>query len=270
MASRRRRRLAPGEVVLRPVHPNAGITAAYRRALLGLLREMSEDVCAIVTAQYAADPPEMAMDRTPADKLKDAVEMMARRWLGRFDEAAPRMAKWFSTSVEQRSTKAMQSILRKGGFSVRFQMTPAMQDALDATTAQNVGLIKSIPQEYLGEVNGLVMRAVQTGGDLKTLTDELEARYGITRRRAAFIARDQSNKATACMTRARQDELGIAEAIWQHSYGGKEPRPTHLANSGKRYDVKIGWYDPAVKRYIFPGELPNCRCVSRSVVKGFS
>ena len=57
-----------------------------------------------------------------------------------------------------------------------------------------------------------------------------------------------------------------------HSGGGKEPRPTHLA-AGKRkqrYDVREGWYDPAVGKNIFPGELINCRCVSRPVIEGFT
>ena len=116
------------------------------------------------------------------------------------------------------------------------------------------------------------MRSVQTGRDLGQLTDDLREQFGVTKRRAAFIARSQNNLATAAMTRARQVELGITEAIWMHSGGGKEPRPTHL-NAGReraRFDVAKGWYDPAVKEHIWPGQLPNCRCVSRSVIAGFS
>ena len=72
------------------------------------------------------------------------------------------------------------------------------------------------------------------------------------------------------MTRARQDELGITEAIWVHSGAGKHPRPTHVAMNGKKYDVNKGMWDPAVKRWIFPGEEINCRCISRSIIPGFS
>ena len=66
---------------------------------------------------------------------------------------------------------------------------------------------------------------------------------------AVIIARDQNNKATASMTRARQNELGITEAIWVHSGAGKHPRPTHVAMNGAKYDVKKGMWDPAVKRW---------------------
>ena len=114
------------------------------------------------------------------------------------------------------------------------------------------------------------MRSVQTGWDLGQLTTDLQAQFGVTRRRAAFIARDQNNKATASMTRARQDEVGITQAIWGHSGGGKHPRPTHVAMNGKKYDVRKGMWDPAVKRWIFPSEEVNCRCFSRPVIQGFS
>jgi uncharacterized protein with gpF-like domain len=74
------------------------------------------------------------------------------------------------------------------------------------------------------------------------------------------------------MTRARQEEVGITKAVWLHSHGGKTPRKTHWANNGKPYDPAKGWFDPdpKVRKYIWPGTEINCRCVSRSVVKGFS
>lgn len=116
------------------------------------------------------------------------------------------------------------------------------------------------------------MRGVQTGRDLAQITTDLQEQHGVTRRRAAFIARDQSNKATASLTRARQIEAGLTEAIWVHSGGGKEPRPSHLkaGRDKARYDIREGWYDPHEGKHILPGELINCRCVSRAVVKGFA
>ena len=151
-------------------------------------------------------------------------------------------------------------------------MTAAQNDILQATIAQQVGLIKSIPRAYMHGVEGAVMRSVQTGRDLGGLTKELTEQHGVSRRRAAFIARDQSNKATAALTRARQVEIGITEAIWVHSGGGRHPRPSH-AKAGRdqaRYDVAKGWFDPDEGQFVLPGQLGNCRCVSRSLVKGFT
>jgi hypothetical protein len=96
-------------------------------------------------------------------------------------------------------------------------------------------------------IEGLVMRSVQTGRDLGQLMKDLQEQFGVTRRRAAFVARDQNNKATASMTRARQHEPGITQAIWVHSGAGKHPRPTSssdhcvLASSTSSLSEVRGW-----------------------------
>nr|WP_277347156.1 phage minor head protein [Collimonas pratensis] len=132
--------------------------------------------------------------------------------------------------------------------------------------SEQVGLIKSIASQHLTEVQGLVMRSVADGRDLGTLAKGLEDRYGITKRRAALIARDQNNKATATITRVRQDSLGITEAVWMHSHAGKHPRPSHVAANGKRYTIKEGMYLDGV--WTWPGREIGCRCISKSVIPG--
>lgn len=311
-----------GEKVLRPVHPNAGIAADYRRKLDAMIAEMQRSYVYFLTARYRenedrikiamdgernrwaryVDPVDMrplfrcdpttvsdpllaldtrplppgewiiAMDANPARELAAELKRLGRRWQKRFDEAAPKVARWFSTAASVRSRRSLMKILKDAGIAVDFTMTRGMRDVLDATVQENVSLIRSIAQKYHTEVEGMVMRSVTAGRDQASLVEDLEKRFAITRRRAALIARDQNNKATAVFTRVRQQEVGIEEAIWLHSHGGHEPRPTHLANSGKRYKVAEGWFDPdpKVRRHIWPGELINCRCVPKSVVKGFS
>jgi SPP1 gp7 family putative phage head morphogenesis protein len=259
------------DIELRPLRPNAGLEAAYIEKLDRLVREMQKSVAYWILSTYRNNEPIIAMDDIlPANALKRAIAELTKRWQKQFDQAAPALAKWFSIAAHKRSDAQLRAILRKGGFSVKFQMTPAMRDVLKATIEQNISLIKSIPEQYLKNVQGHVMRSVQAGRDLGTLTKALHKNYGVTQRRAAFIARSQNNLATGAMNKARQQELGITKAKWRHSKAGKHKRPTHVANDGKLYDVAKGWYDPDVKRWIFPGELPNCRCSSISVIPGFS
>lgn len=260
------------EKLLRPIHPNAGIEAAYRAKLTALVQEMHASVLYWVKASYRANEPEMAQDETPAEALRRVIRELSKRWMKRFDVAAVKLADWFGQAASKRSSDGLKKILKDGGFSVEFKLTPAMRDVLGATVNQNVALIKSIPQQYLTQVEGIVMRSVQTGRDLGQLTSDLQTQLGVTKRRAAFIALDQNNKATAALTRARQIEAGITEAVWVHSGGGRHPRPSHLkaGREKQRFDVTKGWYDPDEKKNIWPGELINCRCVSRSVIKGFS
>lgn len=269
-----RRRLKSAKAkILRPVPPNKGIELQYRKKIYRLIDEMNRSVLHFITASFRTNEPEvteLAQDALPANELRKSIRRLTRRWQRRFREAAPEMADWFSQSVNTRSSLAMQQILKKGGWTVEFKMTPAQQDILHATINENVSLIKSIPQQYFTQIEGMVMRSVQTGRDLHQLTNDLQRQFGVTRRRAILIARDQTNKANANLTRARQLELGISRAVWVHSGAGKHPRPTHVRQSGKEFDIKTGWFDPAVKKYIFPGSEINCRCFSKSIVPGFS
>lgn len=259
-------------VELRPLHPNAGLTVAYRNKLEALIDEMDASVQYHVERAYRGhEPATIAMDDSLASNiLKRVIKELAKRWLKKFDEAAPKLAEWFTRKAMHRTDHALKEILREGGFSVRFTPSQAMKDIFNATRAQNVALIKSIPQQYLKNVEGDVMRSVQAGRDLGGLTKDLQKNYGVTYRRAALIARSQNNLASGSMLKARQIELGITKAKWRHSGAGKHPRPTHVANNGKLYDVAKGWYDPHEKKWIFPGMLINCRCVSISVISGFS
>ena len=255
---------------LPPIRPNAGTEARYRAKLQALIRKMADSVEYWVKASYNQNEPVIAQDELPATALKKAVDELRKRWQKQFDEAAPALARYFAIKAEKRVTSILEGILREGGFSVKFKMTRAMQDAMNASIAEQVGLIKSIPSQYFTQIEGMVMRSVQAGRDIFPLTQQLQEQFGVTKRRAALIARDQNNKATATITRVRQTEMGISRAIWLHSHGGKTPRPTHLKNNGKPYDIAKGWYDPDEGRYIFPGELINCRCVSKPIVEGFS
>ena len=239
---------------------------------------MHRSVAYWVEAAYrAADPEtvdmeagELALDAVPAAELRAAVQALTRRWRRNFRDLAKDLARYFARSAAGRSDAVLAAALRRGGLSVKFRTTPAVRDVLHATVSANVALIRSIPEQYLTSVEGMVMRSVQAGRDLATLSAALVRERGVTVRRAALIARDQNNKATSAIVRVRQVELGLTEAIWLHSGGGKHPRPTHVRNSGKKYDIARGWWDPAERKYVHPGELINCRCVSRPVVPGFS
>jgi len=253
--------------LLAPLHPNAGIAAAYREKLERMVDDMHASLLWWLRAAYRANPPEMAQDESPAAAMRRAMAEMVKRWQGNFDKAAPELGKWFATSAIDRSDKAMQGILKRGGFSVKFTMTRAANDILQATTGENVSLIKSIASQHLTEVEGIVMRSVASGRDLQQLTSELERRYGITRRRASFIAIDQNNRATSNIEKARQEELGITQAKWIHTAGSKHPRPSHVKANGTIYDVKQGCLIDG--EYIWPKQKIGCGCLSRSIIPGF-
>lgn len=237
------------------VRPSAGIARNFQAHIDRLIREMHADVRVTLLPDY--DAASFAQDENPVESLISTMRHLRRKWLERFDVLAPTLGRYFAQAIADRSDRQLKNALRRGGFSVRFQTTQAQRDMMEAMVHENVSLIKSIASEHLSGVEGLVMRSVQAGRDLASLSKGLQERYGATRRRAAFIARQQNNAATGRLQAVRQKELGL-RAEWLHSAGDKVPRPTHKANSGNDYDPAIGWFDPAEGRHILPGELINC------------
>lgn len=253
--------------VVRAIHANRGQAALYHHRMLALIDAMTASVEQLVIATYRTDAPVVAMDASPVLAMRDQLRKLAARWIKRFDTAAPKIAEAYLKGSFKATDSAMRLALKDAGWTVKFEMTPAIREAFEASLAENVGLIRSIPQEYLQQVEGAVMRSYSIGRDLQTMVRDIKRIYPKAANRAVLIARDQSNKANAVVTRARQTELGIVEAIWMHSHAGKTPRPDHVAANGKRYKVAEGRLISG--EYIFPGELINCRCTSRSVLPGF-
>ena len=252
--------------VVRAVWPNAGTRMRYQRRMTALIREMANSVEYWLEAQRKATPPTLATDALPSAEMQEEVRRLFDQWSKRFETEAPKMAGAFVKGQFSATNAAMRQALRDAGWSIQFTLTPAMRDAFEASLAENVGLIKSIPVRYLQEVEGIVMRNYAAGRDLKSMAAEIRARYKVAADRAVLIARDQSNKANAVVQKSRQTELGIVEFQWLHSHAGREPRSTHVAMNGKRFRVDKGAWDSKEGTYVFPGELINCRCVSRSVL----
>lgn len=249
------------------VRPNLGIQAAYRDRLTREITAMQVELTTAIIDTWGDHPPAMAQDASSAADLRATVARIGTKWRQRFNTLAAEMAAHFAKATADRVDASLKASLRKAGFAVQFKMTAAQQDAISATTAANVALIKSIPAQHLVAVEGDVMRSIQAGRDLGSLAKALRETYGVTKRRAAFIARDQNNKATATINFVRQTELGITEARWLHSAGGKTPRPSHVAFSGETYKVATGALIDGA--FIRPGELVSCRCVSVSIIPGF-
>ncbi len=256
---------------LKSIRPNVGIETRYRRRLEKLISEMHGSFEYWLIAAYRKEPPRMAklVDTVAADASPNALiqQMMialGKRWIKKFNDASEDIAYAFITSQFKASDTAFMQALRDVGFAVKFTMTPTVRDAFNASVSGNVALIKSIPEQYLEKMQGAVSRAYASGRDLEQMTKAIQEIYPVTARRAKHIALDQSNKANAVVTRARQMELGITEATWMHSHAGKEPRQSHVKANGRVYKIAEGC--PIDGEYIQPGELINCRCTSRPIL----
>lgn len=247
---------------LNPVPPNAGVEAEYRRKLQALIKSMQNSVLYYITAAYRS----ANTDRVSGvKKIETVLDTLRARWLKRFDDAAPKLAAGFVAKASQNLDSNMERQLRSKKFGIQFELTPEMRAIVHTEIVQNVSLIQSIPSQYFTEVEGLVMRSVAAGGDLKTLSEELHKRYDITLDRAGRIAVDQNRKVNSVMKKTRQLESGITKAIWIHT-ACPHPRQSHVDFHGKEYDVAEGALIDGKR--VWPGSENGCRCMSMSIIPG--
>lgn len=257
--------------MLQPTRSNAGVQAWYYRQLDKLVDEMQESTLYWIAAKYrqveAANDAAPSAKGAPVSFLKRALNRLRERWVTRYDKVSGELAERFAGRAIRHSDTSLYNALERAGLTVKMVMTKNMQSALDAVVAENVSLIRSIPMQHFTQVETLVMQATQRGFDVGHLATELRERLGVERRRAALIARDQTNKAHAVLTAQRQKDIGITHGVWQHSHAGKVPRPSHVAANGKEFDLDIGLYLDG--KWVLPGQAINCRCTWRAVLPGW-
>jgi len=136
-----------------------------------------------------------------------------------------------------------------------------MQEWID----NNVGLIKTIPQESLSQMRQLVLEGYRSGKPTTSIVKDIQEVYRLGRSHARLIARDQIAKLNGQIARQQQEDAGVTEYTWSTS-GDSRVRPSHRALDGKRFS----WNDPPVVdtktgRRCHPGEDYQCRCVALAI-----
>lgn len=280
--------------VLPAIHANAGVTDWYARTLQGVLNEAFADAVMMLTAVLGVEPVPVgiatdsllpvlvgstgnlvfpiATDAPPSiTKVDRALKKWGDKWQRKFDKLSREVSKRFATRSFGSTDLALKSALRNAGFTVSFKPTKRTLESYKLVVADNVGLIRNLQQSLYNKIQQDTWASVRAGGDMASLASKLHKSYGIEAKRAALIARDQNNKAKATLESARRQELGLRKAIWQHSSGGKEPRPVHVAwgREGKVFDLDKGLFDPDENQWVLPGTLINCKCTSRAIIPGF-
>lgn len=256
-----------------PLNPPDVVEAKFRAELDRMVERMQKTTRRELDKLYRSpEAPTVAMDASFSSMAARLVRELTKRFTALFVDRAGGLAKAWAEGISRQSAVGLGQSLKdvSGGVTLKTDVIGgAVADVVKASIKQNVALIKSIPREYFLEIEGEVMRSIQTGRGMADLQPFLEKRYGITKRRAALIARDQTSKATAAINRARMQGLGVKKFKWLHSMGGKEPRPLHKnVLNGNVYSFD----DPPVidertGEKGFPGQLINCRCRMLPVIE---
>lgn len=128
---------------------------------------------------------------------------------------------------------------------------------------ENVSMISSIPDDTLEKMKDIIYDGFSNGKTTTRMVKEIQRAYGISRRRAELIARDQTAKLNGQIQKAQQQDAGITEYIWSTT-GDERVRKSHQKLNGK----KFSWADPPENsdgRKCHPGQDFQCRCIGRPV-----
>lgn len=256
------------EKILSKGRVNSGVQMAYAKALRILIRRMHRDVEREISAYYSRAAADLAQDRSPVAAINATLKKLRKKWTRIFSNQAQALASKFLSSNQNDSERDLQRRLHAAGFGIKFKPTRRIQQYISLATSENVSLIKSIPERYHDQVENIVVTAISNGGDIAALKQSLQKRFGITERRAALIAQDQTHKISQTVERLRSQELGIKEAVWQHVGGGRNPRADHVRANGKRYLIAEGCKISG--EFIQPGQLINCHCRGRQIIPGYN
>lgn len=255
------------ERVLRPVKPLPAEVVAYSRTIRSLLAEVQQATEASLIPHIERRE-RMALDGAHvqddiADELRAIFNGLRRSLLGLAAQRAFIVARgWVGRANARHRERFYKSVRDEIGIDLaQIVSEERLGTTLKLKTEENVGLITSIPEEYLAKVERAVYQHVIHGQPgQKSLAQKIQEIGDVSAKRAKFIARDQTSKLVSAMNRERNLALGIEEYRWSTSKD-ERVRPSHAKLEGK----KFRWDDPPAVGN--PGEDFNCRCVPIPLLK---
>jgi len=258
----------------------------YRGQLRTLVREMAQAVDAeltpILRSGYTSDSPLL-------DRVLAIIARLTDRFTGvAYANQAYRLAQSTLSMAEAETTASFVSSVNRavGVDMTRLISQAGIDDYLDAATAENVALIKSITREYFGKIEYSVINGIRSGESVTTIAKRIQSDTGATYKRAKLIARDQMSKINADIAVKRQQQAGITRFRWATARdvrvsgnpAGKYPGAKIKCYQLARQDIGLG---PGVylvdkgasyagETGLFPGKAHiNCRCNAIPQLEGF-
>lgn len=247
------------------ITPSAAVQSRYHENLSGLVEELIEETEKQIYKLFKSEVAQefFATDDSIASQARIMMNALMSRFNSVFGEKAKPFARSFARQSDKASSASVHSSLKElsGGLSLGTRVLDVdTREILKASIEENVGLIKSIPQKYLQQVQGAVMRSITSQNGMNDLTTFLQKYKEITYRRARFIAADQTRKLNASLSTGRLTKLGVKKFQWVHT-ASPHPRHLHEQLDGKIFEFAnppVIQKDPEVRG--LPGQLIACRC----------
>lgn len=152
------------------------------------------------------------------------------------------------------------------GLTVPPQLTPERRRRIADEWATNMDLwVKDFTEKEILRLREQVKKVTFSGNRFETLVKTIQASYGVSARKAKFLARQETNLLLTKFKETRYVDAGVYEYRWRCVAGSPAHpvRPSHKALDGKVFR----WDDPPITtapgepvRRNNPGQDYNCRC----------
>lgn len=151
--------------------------------------------------------------------------------------------------------------------SIAADVTPAMRTALTEKLTENTALgIKNFAAKRIPDLRRRVEQNVFLGMRSDRLAKIIEAEFGFTRRKALFLADQETGLLVSKYREERYAALGVQEYIWSTSHD-ERVRPDHRVLDGKRFSYAS---PPVTNRATGARNNPGCdwrcRCTPRPIL----
>ncbi|CAM0034265.1 head morphogenesis [Vibrio phage K122] len=255
----------------KPIELPKAIGISYNAELQRMVRRIKKDIDQSIKPQVKDLEFEYTADSW-ADVIEVSLAALRQRWSSEiFNRFAERLASKFVQAVNVQNQQQFQNQYKSFGINV-YAGNQAVSDYLDATVKDNVRLIKSIPDQYLTQVESIVLGNMRAGMRPSAINKQLQDQFGVTERRARVIARDQTSKAANGLAKKRMQSAGFEYYQWTTSED-ERVRSRHRKISDKVTAYGKGiyrWDNPPLSdkgEPISPGTDYSCRCIARPVLE---
>lgn len=132
------------------------------------------------------------------------------------------------------------------------------REMLEKWVSDNVDLISTVPSQSLGKMKQIVYKQYMDGATTTDIVKEIQRQYGMTKKHARLIARDQTAKLNSAITKHQQQDAGVGKYKWSDSRDERVRKSHHRLNGHI-----FSWDNPPETdrgRRCHPGEDYQCRC----------
>lgn len=260
----------------RPKHP-IQLEREYRKILTRYVEEYKLLVHQLLIEKLPSLVLQAKQFRPDGYKHESIKEIKSDGWVENIAEIIkaitilfPQRTSGITRSIESIAKKVndfndqdVRAVIRSAMGADVFIRQPWLEDQLKAFIAENKDyVIKSLPTAATAQIQGIALRGLRAGYTAQKIGAEIQDQFGITKRRAELIARDQVSKLNNQLTMLRHKELGVKQFVWRTAMDNRV-RPEHEELEGETFD-----YDDLPSEGL-PGDACNCRCTQEPIIEGF-